>query len=157
MNEKKKKEYMSYATGHNSFTRQYLLNIYIYCRFCRLCIISVWKKHILNLVVKETVAKINSILILLLYFILGPRACFPSELIWIYGSYRQIVGLLGRMMSPVASPLSAQDNINTQTTLADIHTSKGIRTHDPSVWAGEDISCLVQPGHCDMQFYANKD
>jgi hypothetical protein len=39
---------MSYATGHNSFTSQYLLNIYIYCRFCRLCIIhvNVWKKNI---------------------------------------------------------------------------------------------------------------
>jgi hypothetical protein len=34
---------MSYATGHNSFMSQYLLNIYIYCRFCRLCIINVWK------------------------------------------------------------------------------------------------------------------
>jgi hypothetical protein len=29
---KKKNEYMSYATGHNSFTSQYLLDIYIYCR-----------------------------------------------------------------------------------------------------------------------------
>jgi hypothetical protein len=31
---------MSYVTGHNSFTSQYLLNIYIYCRFCRLYIIN---------------------------------------------------------------------------------------------------------------------
>jgi hypothetical protein len=31
---------MSYASEHNSFTRQYLLNIYIYCRFCRLYIIN---------------------------------------------------------------------------------------------------------------------
>jgi hypothetical protein len=36
---------MSYVTGHNSFTSQYLLNIYIYCRFCRLCIINVRKKY----------------------------------------------------------------------------------------------------------------
>jgi hypothetical protein len=28
---------MSYATGHNSFTTQHLLNIYIYCSFCRFC------------------------------------------------------------------------------------------------------------------------
>jgi hypothetical protein len=27
---------MSYATGHNSLMSQYLLKIYIYCRFCRL-------------------------------------------------------------------------------------------------------------------------
>jgi hypothetical protein len=32
--------YMSYATGYNSFTSQYLLNIYIYCIFCRSCIIN---------------------------------------------------------------------------------------------------------------------
>jgi hypothetical protein len=41
-----KKIYMSYATGHNSFTSQYLLNIYIYCRFCRLCIINMQKKNL---------------------------------------------------------------------------------------------------------------
>jgi hypothetical protein len=34
---------MSYATGHNSFMGQYLLNIHIYCRFCRFCIINVSK------------------------------------------------------------------------------------------------------------------
>jgi hypothetical protein len=31
----------------------------------------------------------------------------------------------------------------------DIHASTGIRTHDPSVWAGEDISCLRPCSHCD--------
>jgi hypothetical protein len=35
---------MSYATGHNSFTGQYLLSIYIYCRFCRLCILTCEKE-----------------------------------------------------------------------------------------------------------------
>jgi hypothetical protein len=30
-----------------------------------------------------------------------------------------------------------------------MHASSGIRTHDPSVWAGEDISCFWRPGHCD--------
>jgi hypothetical protein len=40
--------YVSYATGHNSFTSQYLLNIYIYYRFCRLCIIKLWICSILN-------------------------------------------------------------------------------------------------------------
>jgi hypothetical protein len=41
---------MSYATGHNSLTSQYLLNIYIYCTFCRLCVINVWKKELLRYV-----------------------------------------------------------------------------------------------------------
>jgi hypothetical protein len=40
----KEEEYMSYATGHNSFTSQSLLNINIYCRFCGLCIINVEKR-----------------------------------------------------------------------------------------------------------------
>jgi hypothetical protein len=35
---------MSYATGKNSFPFQHLLNIYIYFRFCSLCIISGYKK-----------------------------------------------------------------------------------------------------------------
>jgi hypothetical protein len=32
---------------------------------------------------------------------------------------------------------------------ADIHASIGIQTHDPSVLAGEDSSCLRPHGHCD--------
>jgi hypothetical protein len=36
---------MSYATGHNSITSQYLLSIYIYYRFCRLCIINCENKQ----------------------------------------------------------------------------------------------------------------
>jgi NAD-dependent dihydropyrimidine dehydrogenase PreA subunit len=39
----KKKEYMSYATGHNWFTSQYLLSIYICCIFCRLYVINEWE------------------------------------------------------------------------------------------------------------------
>jgi hypothetical protein len=35
----------------------------------------------------------------------------------------------------------------------DIHTSSGIRTHDPSVRAGEDGSCLKPRGHCDRRVY----
>jgi hypothetical protein len=42
---------MSYATGHNSLTSQYLLNIYIYCRFCRLCTINCERKEKILLVV----------------------------------------------------------------------------------------------------------
>jgi hypothetical protein len=30
----------------------------------------------------------------------------------------------------------------------DIHALSGIRTHDPSVQASEDISCLRPRGHC---------
>jgi hypothetical protein len=33
----------------------------------------------------------------------------------------------------------------------DIHTLSGIRTNDPSDWAGEDISCLRPRAHCYRQ------
>jgi hypothetical protein len=44
----RERERMSYATGHNSFMIQYLLNIYTSCRFCRLCIINVWGEKVLE-------------------------------------------------------------------------------------------------------------
>jgi hypothetical protein len=36
---------MSTLVRHNIFTSQHVLNIYIYYRFCRLCIINVWKRN----------------------------------------------------------------------------------------------------------------
>jgi hypothetical protein len=36
-------------------------------------------------------------------------------------------------------------------TRTDIHSLGGIRTHDSSLWAGEDISCLRPRGHCDRR------
>jgi hypothetical protein len=38
----------------------------------------------------------------------------------------------------------------------DIHASSGIRTHDPSVWAGEDSSCLRLSGHCGRVRHTNE-
>jgi hypothetical protein len=35
--------------------------------------------------------------------------------------------------------------------LTDIHARSGIRTHDPCVRAGEDISCLRPLGHYDLR------
>jgi hypothetical protein len=45
-----------------------------------------------------------------------------------------------------------QDSTNTEQTHTDIHTLSGIRNHDPSVWAGKDISCLRSRGHCDRHW-----
>jgi hypothetical protein len=80
--------------------------------------------------------KFGVFLILLLPFLLGPLACFLSELIWNYGSYTQLVELLGRVISPVTRPLPKQDNTNKEETRTDIHASSEIPTHDPSVQAG---------------------
>jgi hypothetical protein len=46
-----------------------------------------------------------------------------------------------------------QNNINTEYTHTDIHTSSEIRTHDPSLRAWEDGSCLRSSDHCDRQPY----
>jgi hypothetical protein len=49
---------------------------------------------------------------------------------------------------PVARLLPTHRTIQTQNHI-DIHPSSGIRTHDPSVRADEDGSCLRPRSHCD--------
>jgi hypothetical protein len=61
----------------------------------------------------------------------------------------ELIGLLGRVVSPVARPQLAQDNTNIEETRADIHVSNGIRTHDPNIYAVDDISCLRLRSYCD--------
>jgi hypothetical protein len=43
-----------------------------------------------------------------------------------------------------------QDNTNTQLTQTNMHALSGIRTHEPNVRAGEDISYLIPRGNCDQ-------
>jgi hypothetical protein len=69
-------------------------------------------------------------------------------------SFTQWVGFLGRGISPSQGRyLYTHDNTNTEQTHTDIHDSSGVRTHDASVWAGEDSSCLRPRGHCDRPTY----
>jgi hypothetical protein len=42
-----------------------------------------------------------------------------------------------------------ENNTNTEQTHAYNDALSGIRTHDPSLRAGEDSSCLTTRGHCD--------
>jgi hypothetical protein len=51
---------------------------------------------------------------------------------------------------PVTRPLPTQ----TQYKHTDIHTLCRIRTHDPSVRASEDSTCLRPRGHCDLLYNA---
>jgi hypothetical protein len=44
-----------------------------------------------------------------------------------------------------------QKNTNTEETHTDICASSGIRTHDPSVRAAKDSSCLRERGHSDRR------
>jgi hypothetical protein len=52
---------------------------------------------------------------------------------------------------PVTRPLPTQDNTNRIN--ANIHTSSGIRAHDPSVQGSEDSSCPRPREHCDHQWF----
>jgi hypothetical protein len=62
--------------------------------------------------------------------------------------FTQSVGLHGRGISPSQGRYlhtgHRKHRIN-----ANIHASSGNRTHDASVWAGDDISYLRPRGHCD--------
>jgi hypothetical protein len=76
--------------------------------------------------------------------------CGPSPL-FSFLIYTQSVGLLGRVTSPSQGRYlhtgQHEQRINAHNT--DIHALNGIRTHDPSVRAGEDGSCRRPRGHCD--------
>jgi hypothetical protein len=67
-------------------------------------------------------------------------------------SFTRTVGLLGRVIRPPQGRYlhtgQHKHRINAHT---DIHAVSGSRTHDPSVRASEDSSCLRQCGHCDRR------
>jgi hypothetical protein len=76
--------------------------------------------------------------------------CWTLAAVSVSWSFTQSVGLLGRGISPSQGRyLHTQDSTNTELTHTDINASRGIRTHDPSVSAGEDSSCLRPRGHYD--------
>jgi hypothetical protein len=59
---------------------------------------------------------------------LGHLTCSLSELI--LNLTRQLVRFLGWGTSPVARPILAQDNTNTELMQTDVHASRGIRRYD---------------------------
>jgi hypothetical protein len=88
------------------------------------------------------------IIIMPLQPFVGPCSLFPVS--W---SYTQSVGLLRKGISPSQGLyLHAEQHkhrINVRNTY--INAMNGIRTHDPSVRASEDGSCLRPRVHCDWQ------
>jgi hypothetical protein len=74
----------------------------------------------------------------------------PWPLLQFHYFFTQTVGLLGRVISPSQGLYlhtgQHKHRINVYT---NIHALIGIRTHDPSVRASEDSSCLRPRGHCD--------
>jgi hypothetical protein len=51
---------------------------------------------------------------------------------------------------PVAKPVPTYKTTQTH---KNMHASSGIGTHDLSVGAGEDSSCLGTRGNCDRRYY----
>jgi hypothetical protein len=63
------------------------------------------------------------------------------------------VGLFGRGISPSQGRyLHTEQHKHRINAHTGIHASSGFRTHNPSVRAGEDSSCLRPRGHCDRLF-----
>jgi hypothetical protein len=84
----------------------------------------------------------------------------PWPLFSVSCSYTQSVGLLGRGISSSQGLYLHTEHKHRINTNTNIHASSGIRTHDPSVWVGEDSSCLRPRDHSDrsvnyrdLQFY----
>jgi hypothetical protein len=74
----------------------------------------------------------------------------PWPLLHFHKHFTQSVGLHGWVISPSQGlylhRVQHKHRINVHT---DIHALSGIRTHDPSVRANEDISCRRPRSHCD--------
>jgi hypothetical protein len=80
----------------------------------------------------------------------GPWRTRPSDLFLFRINY-EIMDLIDSLewgISPVAKSLPTH-NTDTGETHTDVHALSGIRTHDPSIWKGKDISFLRPRGHCD--------
>jgi hypothetical protein len=80
-----------------------------------------------------------------------PAHSEPRPLSQFRNHFSQTVGVLGRLISPSQGRYL---NIGLQKQNKRIHTPNihvlcGIRTHDPSVRASEDSSCLRPRGYCD--------
>jgi hypothetical protein len=81
--------------------------------------------------------------------LLGPGLLFS------FGNnfFTQTVGLLGRVISPSQGRcLHTREHKHIINAHTDIHALSGIRTHDPSVQASEDSSCLRPRGHWDRRW-----
>jgi hypothetical protein len=69
----------------------------------------------------------------------------------------QTVGLLGRVISSSKGLYlnTGQHKQNKHIRTPNIHALSRIRTHDPSVRASEDSSCLRPLGYCGRPHFAN--
>jgi hypothetical protein len=76
----------------------------------------------------------------------------PWSLIQFRNHFSETVGLLGRVINSSQGRYlntGQHKHRNKHTHTPNIHALSGIRTHDPSVRASEDSSCLRPRGYCD--------
>jgi hypothetical protein len=90
-----------------------------------------------------------------IYYCYGSTAlCWALTAFSVSWSYTQPVGLIGWGISLSQGRYQHTEQhkhrINAHNT--NIHALGGIRTHDPSVRASEDSSCLRPRGHCDRRY-----
>jgi hypothetical protein len=77
----------------------------------------------------------------------------PWQLFQFLDIFTQTVGLFDGGSARRKAATCTQGRTDLEETHTDIHASNGIRTHDPSVRAGEDGSCLRPRGHCDRRVW----
>jgi hypothetical protein len=88
-----------------------------------------------------------------------PAHSGPWPLIQFCNHFSQTVGLLGRVISPSQGLCLniGQHKQNKRICTPNIHALSGIRTHDPSVRASEDSSCLRPRGCYDRQWKLRRE
>jgi hypothetical protein len=81
-----------------------------------------------------------------------PAHLGPRSLLQFCNNFLQTVGLLGRVISPSQGLyLNTGQHKHRINAYADIHVLSEIRTHDPSVRASKDSTCLRPCGYRDRQ------
>jgi hypothetical protein len=85
------------------------------------------------------------------YFYDTTALCWTLAAFSVAWFYIQSVGQLGQGIRPLQGLYlyTEQNKRRINTHITDIHALSGIRTHDLSVRASEDSSCLKLRGHCD--------
>jgi hypothetical protein len=86
---------------------------------------------------------------MLFNFPLGHLAVSPQTTGFPIRRLLRLAGITVEVFLPAST--RGRHRINTHRTHTNIHASSGIRTHDLSVGAGEDSSCLRPRGHFDQK------
>jgi hypothetical protein len=98
----------------------------------------------------------------------GAVSCCILGLLWLYSHFFDrgwffsflIFTIVDRTLwtgdQSVGRHLPAHRKTQTENKHTQTQASSGIITHDPSVWAGEHVSCLRPRDHCDRRSYMSK-